>query len=382
MLVAAQPPLADVGHRAQDRQPQLLGHLVDITQPRIDAIEEEGDGDSQAETPHHGHQDQPLDKPAVDGLPGCVGRGSIINSPFRNETAWGRSVTGHTFSPSTTAASAALSRGSRRPVRPLALAVTAMESAPLIGFTRPSTQNDAQSFRWFREAALAGDPAAQHYLGLFYLGGVGTEIDLEGATLWLRRCAELNQPERLLSLAWFTLNENGLPHGAVHTAALLRNLAELGYRVAQYSLGIFRRDRAGETAEEDGETWLRQSAERGYAEAQFQLGLALLGGSELSADPEEAVAWFRRAAKQEDARAMRNLGVAHFTGRGVARDVATAYRWFWLAARHGSAAAGQDVRYLEALLGVGLVQEARDAGLAWERAQGLPDPMGTSPPAP
>ncbi len=77
-------------------------------------------------------------------------------------------------------------------------------------------QNDARSFRWFREAALAGDPAAQHYLGLFYLGGVGTGIDLEEATLWLRRCAELNQPERLMSLAWFTLDENGLPHGAVH----------------------------------------------------------------------------------------------------------------------------------------------------------------------
>ncbi len=247
---------------------------------------------------------------------------------------------------------------------------------------RGVSQNDAQSFRWFRKAARAGDPAAQHYLGLFYLGGVGTEIDLEEATRWLRRCAELNQPERLLSLAWFTLDENGLPHAAVHTAALLRNLAEQGYAVAQYSLGIFRRDRAGETAAEDGETWLRQSAERGYAEAQFQLGLALLEGSELSADPTEAVAWFRSAAKQGDARAMRNLGVAHFMGRGIARDVAAAYRWFWLAARYGSAAAGQDVRYLEAMLAIDLLQEARDAGLAWERAQGLPVGVEASPRAP
>jgi TPR repeat protein len=243
-------------------------------------------------------------------------------------------------------------------------------------------QDDARSFRWFREAALAGDPAAQHYLGLFYLSGVGTEIDLDEATRWLRGCADLNQPERLMSLAWFTLKDNGLPHGAVHTAALLRNLAEQGNAAAQYSLGIFRRDRPDDTAEEDGETWLRQSAERGYAEAQFQLGLALLEGSKLSGDPDEAVAWFRFAAEQGHPRAMRNLGVARWTGRGVAADAAIAFRWFWLAARHGSAIAVHDVRHLEGLLAVDLLDEARDAGLAWERAHGLAGRTGASPRAP
>ena len=247
---------------------------------------------------------------------------------------------------------------------------------------RGIAQSDAKAFRWFREAALAGDAAAQHYLGLFYLSGVGTDIDLEEATVWLRRCAELNEPETLLSLAWFTLDENRLPHHAVHTAALLRNTAELGYAVAQYSLGVFRQDRAGEAPAEEALAWLRQSAEGGLPEAQFQLGVALLDGRGVPPQPEEALTWFSRAAERGFARAMRNLGVAYLVGRGVDRDVAVAYRWFWLAARHGSAAARQDVDHLEALLGDDVLRQARAAGLAWERAQALSGGAGAVPPSP
>ena len=213
---------------------------------------------------------------------------------------------------------------------------------------REVSQSDAEAFRWFREAALAGDAAAQHYLGLFYLGGVGTDIDLDQASLWLRRCAEINQPETLLSLVWFALEEGWLPHGAVHTAALLRNAAEQGYSAASYALGF---SRLGHEAMQQADPGLQQSAERGTSEVQFQLGMSLLAGRAALTRSEEAVVWFRRAAAQGDARAMRSLGVAHLTGRGAPEDAILAYEWFRLAERHGSAVAGRDADHLEALVG-------------------------------
>jgi TPR repeat protein len=236
-------------------------------------------------------------------------------------------------------------------------------------------QSDRRAFEWFRKAALAGDPAAQHYLGLFYLSGAGTEVDLEEATRWLRRCAEINEPETLLSLAWFTLDDNHLPHAAVHTAALLRNLAELGTSSAQYALGALRRSEADDALDDASLVWLGLAAESGHVRAQLELGAALL---EASNTPEEAAAaatWFRRAAEQGSARAMRNLGVARFVGRGVERDTAIAFRWFWLAERFGDEVARKDVEHLAVLLGPQAHAAARTSGLAWQREHSLEAPQ-------
>ena len=229
--------------------------------------------------------------------------------------------------------------------------------------------NDALAFHWFRVAAEAGDPAAQHYLGLFYLSGLGTEVDLERASYWLRRCAEINAPESLLSLAWFRLESNHLPHAAVHTAALIRNLAELGVVGAQYGLGLLRTDSSDQPAQAEGLRWLRKAAIAGHADAQFQLGVALLEGNDRrAAEPEQAVDWFLASARQGYARALRNLGVAHFVGRGVERDPSAAYGWFWLAARSGSAMAAPDAAHVASLLGEERTAEARLVALRWELA--------------
>lgn len=228
-------------------------------------------------------------------------------------------------------------------------------------------QDDAQAFRWLREAALAGDPAAQHYIGLFYLSGVGTEIDLDAAALWLRRCAEINEPEKLMSLAWFSLDEHRMPHGAVHAAALLRNLAEQGHAGAQYGLGVLGGKRDDEVTGADVQAWLREAAQRGHPSAQLRVGMALLQGEAGQVRAEEGVAWLVRAAEQGNERAMRNLGVVHFTGRGVPKDAVLAYQWFWLASQHGSETARHDVRYLDTLLSDDERAAGLDAARTWER---------------
>ena len=241
--------------------------------------------------------------------------------------------------------------------------------------------DDALAFHWFRIAAEAGDPAAQHYLGLFYLSGIGTEVDLEQAAYWLRRCAEINAPESLLSLAWFRLESNYLPHAAAHTTALIRNLAEQGVVSAQYGLGLLRTEASDPEGQAEALAWLEQAARAGHPDAQFQLGAALLEGAEgRPARPEEAVKWFLAAARQGHERALRNLGVAHFVGRGVERDLAAAYGWFWLADRHGNRLAAADAAHVASLLGSERSARARSEARRWEQEQLAPSPPGASSP--
>jgi TPR repeat protein len=232
-------------------------------------------------------------------------------------------------------------------------------------------QSDREAFRWIREAAEAGHGPAQHYLGLFYLSGVGTQVDLERAARWLRRAADRDEAETLLALAWFALDENGVPGFAAETTALVRNSAELGLARADRAIERMQGERTPPPAEESGIDWLRQTAESGNAQAQYQLGLALDTGLAMPADPGEAVGWFERAAAGGEARAMRRLGLSHLLGRGVRQDRTAAYRWFWLAQRRGDPMAEQDALYLAALLGRDLRERAQAEAVAWEEQQAL-----------
>ena len=119
----------------------------------------------------------------------------------------------------------------------------------------------ATAHREFGPLAEAGDPQAQHNLGVMYYNGRGVERNFIEAAKWFRRAAE-------------------------------RGVAE-----AQSSLGYMYQKGEGITQDYAQSTrWYRKAAEQGFGWAQYSLGAAYAAGEGVGQDMAEGARWYRRAA--------------------------------------------------------------------------------------
>ena len=82
--------------------------------------------------------------------------------------------------------------------------------------------------------------------------------------------------------------------------------------------------------------WYEKAAEMGFRVAQFNLGLCYEKGEGVQKNLSEAIKWFRKAAEQGYAKAEARMGYYTVTGIGTKQDFAKALKWYRLAADHGS----------------------------------------------
>lgn len=80
-------------------------------------------------------------------------------------------------------------------------------------------------------------------------------------------------------------------------------------------------------------------AEQGYAVAQYNLGIAYDTGNGVAKDHAEAAKWYYKAALQGHARAQNNLAACFGRGEGVPQNYALAHEWYSRAAAQGDALA-------------------------------------------
>ena len=119
------------------------------------------------------------------------------------------------------------------------------------------------AYREFRPLAEAGDPQAQHNLGVMYYNGRGLERNFTEAAKWFRRAAE-------------------------------RGVAE-----AQSSLGYMYQKGEGVTQDYAQSTrWYRKAAEQEFAWAQHSLAAAYAAGEGVRQNMPEAAKWYRKASAQ------------------------------------------------------------------------------------
>jgi hypothetical protein len=144
--------------------------------------------------------------------------------------------------------------------------------------------------------AQAGDPEAQHDLGLRYAGGRGVPKDPERAVRWYRAAAEQGYGPAQSSLA-------------------------LAY---YWGTGVAR-DRA------KAADWYRRAAEHDMAGAGYMLGLIYWSGEGVAKDMARAAHWHGQAAEHGNHYAQQFLAALYRDGRGVARDQVQAYKWLDLA---------------------------------------------------
>ena len=206
------------------------------------------------------------------------------------------------------------------------------------------SEAERQAFEEAKAKAEKGDVSAEYRVGLCYATGRGVSEDKGEAMKWLRKAAELGQPNGQYLLGLFYSKDKNYPEAL----KWYRKAAEQGEVDGQMELarGYF----SGRwTTNDYGEAlkWLRKAANQGHAEAQFSLGVFYENGYGVGKDLAEAVKWYREAAEQGFAHAESNLGVLFGTGEGVIKNYIEAYKWCILASAHGDELSREKLNYLE-----------------------------------
>lgn len=157
-----------------------------------------------------------------------------------------------------------------------------------------------------REAAAAGNAAAEYEVGLRYAEGRGVTANYSEAVRWL-------------DLA-----------------------SKQGLAMAQFRLAGFYEKGVG--VKKDVETARRlykAAAEQGNAKAMHNLAVLYAEGAAVKPDYRTAAQWFRLAADHGVADSQYNLAILYARGIGVDRNLVESYKWFALAADQGDQEAGK-----------------------------------------
>lgn len=197
-----------------------------------------------------------------------------------------------------------------------------------------------EAFRYYRQAAEAGDTAAMTRVGWMYSSGRGVPEDQGQAMAWYRKASDAGNRDAMFSLARIYVDGRGVPQDDNQAVYWYRKAADAGNASALANLGWMYKDGRGVPQDDvQAVAWYRKGADAGSANAMNALGLMYENGRGVPKDDAEAVRWYRKGADAGEASAMNNLGVMYRTGRGVPQDDVQAAAWYRKAIAAGNAAA-------------------------------------------
>jgi TPR repeat protein len=161
------------------------------------------------------------------------------------------------------------------------LAVQAQDSTESLAFKNKRPKQNApyfyrpdlayqiwQKFRLTQEAN-AGDPLAQHELGLRFLMGEGVPADTAQAIYWIKKAADHNLTSAKYNYAILLINGIGVQWDPYAAFKLFESAANDGMVQAQYVVGILYTDNL--TVQRDYNLayyWIKKAAENEYEPAQ------------------------------------------------------------------------------------------------------------------
>ncbi len=152
----------------------------------------------------------------------------------------------------------------------------------------------------------------------------------------LRQAAAAGEPAAEFEVAVRYMDGRGLPHDATRAVEWYRKAAAQGLAPAQYRLGSLYEK--GEGVGRDlamARMWYQRAAEQGNRKAMHNLAVLYADGIDGKPDYEKAAIWFRQAAEYGLADSQFNLAVLFARGLGVQTNFAESFRWFAIAADQG-----------------------------------------------
>ncbi|MCL2713457.1 MAG: SEL1-like repeat protein [Alphaproteobacteria bacterium] len=197
------------------------------------------------------------------------------------------------------------------------------------------TQDFAQALSYYRKAADQGYAPAQTSLGRMYAAGRGVARDDAQAAMWFRRAAgEAAAPAATASgPVPQTASVAGMPV-AVSPGLVLHSYGVAALEDAELLLGPTQRDISGATFQQT-----KDAAEQGNVVAQYHLGVMherSIGAPRM--DPVQAFSWYRKAADQGYPEAEFTIAEAIDFGRETdlyPKNKEQATEWYRKAADHG-----------------------------------------------
>ncbi|CAL8462358.1 g1891 [Coccomyxa elongata] len=145
--------------------------------------------------------------------------------------------------------------------------------------TQGLQRDPEQAFRYFRQAAEAGDADAMAHLGHMYANGVGVAASNESAHEWFHQAARRNHPSGQYGLGYLYLSGYGVPKDAKKAFK-----------------------------------YFSAASEQGHVESWFHLGVMHLNGWGVKADAGQALKYFTLASKLGHVLAQYNLAMLHLQG--------------------------------------------------------------------
>jgi len=148
-----------------------------------------------------------------------------------------------------------------------------------------------------KKTAQAGNPEAQHQLGMCYANGDGLELDYSQAFDWVQKAADQQHTQALRTLAWLYANGFGTEQNDDKAQALVIQLAEAGGAKDQYFLAsLYQSGLYGmQTDSEKMVYWYYRAAQQHYARAQYALAKIIMKGVDLEPNDEMVFQWLSLA---------------------------------------------------------------------------------------
>lgn len=193
-------------------------------------------------------------------------------------------------------------------------------------------KNEQQAKKFFENAAMNGNPAAQYELSMMYKQGIGCEQSDELAVTWMRRALLQKEPRAMVHKAKELINTK--EEAAIDEAtALLAEAAQSGNAEVnlEYGLILINPNKTGKTIEE-GKNHIRMAAEQGLESAI----LIIMDLENLDKNYEEAYRWAKALSQAGNHHGTKRMADFYYNGQGVKRDKQLAKDLYRTAANAGN----------------------------------------------
>lgn len=183
------------------------------------------------------------------------------------------------------------------------------------------TTNEAEGLRWYLKAAERNFPNSLNNIGVLYLHGKSIKPDDAVACQWMERAAKQGFPMAMRNLAEL-IRQDRYPKSKVpELRELLENAAAADDPEAQIQLGHFlMRPPAGGIVEiQNAIYWYKKALAHGRYDACYHIGEALNRISDPK-NKELAALWYQRGADYGDISSQAAVGWTLVTGQGVQQD--------------------------------------------------------------
>ena len=227
-----------------------------------------------------------------------------------------------------------------------------------------------------KAAARGGDASAAALLGALFQTNTLGVTDYAESGRWAKQAADAGNASGMIELgSLYMVGGGGFPKDDTQALALYERAAKLGSKSALVGLGIIHENGKAVAADSaKAYAYYRQAADQGQQTALGYVAASYLGGHGVAKDEAQALAWARRGGEVDDPMSLNIVALLYDRGAGgLPRDPSQALPWFKRAFEAGMPIAGQSVAsYYET--GAGVAQDRDEAKRWYRRAADAGDP--------